>query len=192
MDQSRNTEPTNPEAPSTEAGLTANPGPDENGDAASTSDSPSGARISWPHLYLGALGFAVALYALRVHNIVARGGESGCSDFSPTNCDAVLASDFAKWFNIPLGAYGMAYFIVVIMMGITTNPKTTNLQAALWRLLLLSAGVCNSIYLTYVSIFRIKESCAICLTNHAIVLVLFTISLVQYLKERRKAAQDIS
>ena len=44
-----------------------------------TEDNGSTLKLSWPHLYLGALGFAISLYALRVHNLIAGGGQSGGS-----------------------------------------------------------------------------------------------------------------
>lgn len=144
-------------------------------------------RLSWPHLYLGALGFAISLYALRVHNLIASGGDAGCGFTETITCDKVLASPYAKFMGIPLGAFGMAYFVVVIMTGITTNTKTTDLQAAFWRLLVMSAGIIGSLSLIYISFVVIGAACPVCMATHAVVITLFVISLVQFLKIKRQS-----
>jgi uncharacterized membrane protein len=153
-------------------------------------ESDSAIRLSWPHLYLGALGFAISLYTVRLHNIAAHGGETGCGLTETISCDRVLTSPYATPLGIPLGAFGMAFFIVVIMTGITTNPKTTELQAALWRLLVLGAGACGSSTMLYISFALIKAACPYCMATHAVVFTLFVISLFQFLKARRLQAAN--
>jgi len=147
-------------------------------------------RLSWPHLYLGALGFAISLYALRVHNLIARGGDAGCGFTETINCNDVLKSEYAKILGIPLGAYGMAFFIIVILTGITTNPGTSEKQAALWRLLVMTGGICGSIALMYISLVKIHAACPICMATHAVVFMLFLVSLVQFLKARRTSVVE--
>ena len=147
-------------------------------------------RLSWPHLYLGTLGFAISLYSVRLHNIIAAGGESGCGITDTFTCDKVLSSEWAKPFGIPLGVFGMAFFVVVILTGITTNPKTTRQQAALWRLLVMSAGICGSLALLYISFVIIRAACPVCMATHAVIFTLFIISLVQFLKARRTSSSE--
>ncbi len=143
-------------------------------------------RFSWPHMYLGALGFAISLYAFRLHAIIKAGGESGCGFSETINCDKVLASQYGAFLGLPLGAYGMAYFVLLIVTAITTNPKTTRLQETAQRLVVASAGLVGAGVLMYISYGIIKAACPVCMSIHATIIASFAVALWQFLKVRRK------
>jgi uncharacterized membrane protein len=144
-------------------------------------------RFSWPHMYLGALGFAIALYAFLVHRRIEAGQDSGCHFTESLNCDAVLASKYGTLFGIPLGAFGMAYFVVVILTAVTTNRNSTPKQETTTRLLVSAAGVAAVGVLAYVSYTVIKAACPICMATHATILATFAVSLWQYFRVRKPA-----
>jgi len=144
-------------------------------------------RFSWPHMYLGALGFAISLYAFRLHAIIKAGGESGCGFSETINCDKVLASQYGAFLGLPLGAYGMAYFVLVILTAVTTNPKTTQQQETLQRLAVASAGLIGAGVLIYISYGIIKAACPVCMSIHATILAIFVIALWQFLNVRKTA-----
>ena len=144
-------------------------------------------RFSWPHMYLGALGIAISLYAFLIHRRIEAGGDSGCGFTETINCDKVLASAYGKIFGIPLGAFGMAYFTMVIITAITTNRKSTLQQETGQRLALSSLGLASAVCLAYISYVIIKAACPICMATHATILAVFLVSLWQFFKVRRKA-----
>ena len=146
-------------------------------------------RFSWPHMYLGAIGFAISLYAFRLHAIIKSGGDSGCGFTDTINCDKVLASQYGTFLGLPLGAYGMAYFVLVILTSVTTNQKTTLQQETLQRLIVATAGLIGVGVLAYISYGIIKAACPVCMATHATIIVSFVIALWQFLNVRKKTGQ---
>jgi len=142
-------------------------------------------RFSWPHMYLGALGFAISLYAFRLHAIIKAGGESGCGFTETISCDKVLASQYGTFFGLPLGAFGMAYFVVLILTAITSNPKTTLRQETALRLFVAGAGLIAAGVLAYISYVLIKAACPVCMATHATIIASFAVALWQFLNVRK-------
>ena len=140
-------------------------------------------------MYLGALGFAISLYAFRLHAIIKSGGESGCGFTETINCDKVLASQYGAFFGLPLGAYGMAYFVLVILTAVTTNPKTSLHQETTQRLIVASAGLIGAGVLSYISYGILKAACPVCMATHATIMAIFVIALWQFLKVRKEDLQ---
>ena len=147
-------------------------------------------RFSWPHMYLGALGVAISLYAFLVHRRVKAGGDSGCGFTETINCDKVLSSQYATIFGIPLGAFGMVYFAVVILLAVTTNRNITRRQESSQRLAFASLGLAGTAVLSYISYGILKVACPICMATHATILAIFGVSLWQFLKVRKTAVAD--
>jgi uncharacterized membrane protein len=160
-------------------------------DAAPASDLDNALRLSWPQLYLGAIGFALSLYAFREHALAKGSREAweklgGCPFQSVGfDCHSVMGSKYGEFFGIPLGVFGMVYFVIVIMTGITTSPRTTGREAALWRLVVATMGFLGSIVLTYISTYIIKATCSICLGIHLINLLLFLVSVYGFVGARK-------
>lgn len=140
-------------------------------------------------MYLGALGFAISLYAFRLHAIIKGGGESGCGFTETINCDKVLASQYGAFFGLPLGAYGMAYFVLVILTAVTTNPKISRRQETSQRLVVAGAGLIGAGVLAYISYGILKAACPVCMATHATILAIFAVALWQFLNVRKKSAQ---
>jgi len=143
-------------------------------------------RMSWPHLVLGALGFAISFGSLVVHNRLKAGQATGC-DFSETiNCESVLSSQYGTLFHVPWGVWGMAFFVVVLL---GASAKEANVadraRTAAWRLAVASGGIATSIALTYVSKVLIGAFCPICIATHAATVSLFVVSLIAFLKARK-------
>lgn len=148
-------------------------------------------RFSWPHMYLGAIGFAISLYAFLVHGKIKAGGDSGCGFNDSINCDKVLASQYGTIFGIPLGAFGMAYFAIIVLSAITTNRSTTLQQETTQRLILAALGLAATLVLSYISYIVLKAACPVCMATHATILVIFAVSLWQYFNVR-KAPKPVS
>lgn len=143
-------------------------------------------RFSWPHMYLGALGFAISIYAFRLHGVIKAGGESGCGFTESINCDRVLASQYGSFLGLPLGLWGMAYFVLVVLVSVTTNPKVSLEQETLQRLVVCAAGLLGTLGLSYISYIVLRAACPVCMATHATIIACFAIALWQFLDVRRK------
>lgn len=143
-------------------------------------------RFSWPHIVLSVLGFAISFYAFRLHGIIQAGGDSGCGFTETLSCDKVLASQYGSFLGISLGVYGMAYFVMMLLFSITTNPKTSLQQETLLRLLVCLAGLLGTIGLSYISYIILRAACPVCMATHATIITAFIIALWQFLAARRK------
>lgn len=142
-------------------------------------------RVSWPHLILSALGFGISVYALVLHGRIKAGESSGCGFSETINCDRVIGGAYGELFNIPWGAFGMAFFVIVALSAISTNPRATLRQLAAQRLLISSVGLLFSLGLSWISLSRIHAVCPVCLSTHATTLALFLVSLWGFVKTRR-------
>lgn len=140
-------------------------------------------RFSWPHMYLGAIGIAISLYAFLIHQKIA--SSVACTINETINCDKVLGSSYGAIAGIPLGAFGMAYFVVVLLTAVTTNRNTTLKQETAQRLAISSLGVVAVCALMYISYVIIKAACLVCMATHATLLALFAVSLWQFLRVRK-------
>lgn len=129
---------------------------------------------------------AISLYAWRLHAVIKAGGDSGCGISDTINCDKVLASPYGALFGIPLGAYGLAYFVIVLLVSVTTNPQVTLRQETLMRFLVCSAGMLGTLGLSYISYIVLKAACPVCMATHAVVLISFLVALWQLFKVRRE------
>lgn len=146
---------------------------------------PSAPRVSWPHVVLSLIGAAISGYAIHAHSLIAQGKDAGCGITETISCDKVLASKYGELFGIPLGAFGMLFFVIVLLTAITTNPQTTRIQAATQRLAVCGIGFLVSMALTYISLAIIGAACPVCLSTHTVIFALLLVSLWQYWKARR-------
>jgi uncharacterized membrane protein len=144
-------------------------------------------RFSWPHVVLSVVGMAISLYAWQLHSVIKAGGDSGCGISDTINCDKVLASQYGALFGIPLGAYGLAYFVLVLLVSVTTNPQVSVRQETLMRFLVCGAGMLGTLGLSYISYIVLKAACPVCMATHVVVLLSFLTALWQFLKTRQKS-----
>lgn len=144
-------------------------------------------RFSWPHMYLAAFGLAISLYAFLIHQKIKAGGASGCGFSQTINCDKVLASQYGAIWGIPLGAFGMAYFITVILSAVTTNRATTLQQETSQRLFVSALGMGATIVLSAISYGILRTACPICMATHLVILLTFGVSVWQFLNVRKDA-----
>src|SRR5687767_1551329 len=108
-------------------------------------------RLSWPHIVLSLIGLWLSFDAWQAHLRVKSGGDSGCGVTATINCDKVLTSQYAEFFGIPLGIYGVVYFAVVLLTAISSEANFSWRRFRLTQLALATLGVISSLALTYIS-----------------------------------------
>ncbi len=143
-----------------------------------------GTRIFWPHIVLGLIGLALSFYAVYAHIQVEAGQATGCSINDTISCDDVIGSKYGKFAGIPLGYFGAAFWIIVIISGISsaaTSLKNARLQA----LGVAAVGLVTSVGLAYIAHFVLGKICPICSATHGAALFNFVYAVVAWFKMPR-------
>jgi uncharacterized membrane protein len=142
-------------------------------------------RTSWPHIVLGAVGAAVSGYAVHVHYLAKAHADTGCGFSNTINCETVMSSRWGELFGIPLGYFGILYFVIVILAAVVGKINKPSLRTfALTNLLLAGVGFLVSLALTYISLHYIHAECPVCLTIHTTTLLLLLVSLSAWRRAR--------
>ena len=150
--------------------------------------SQPGVKVSWPHLLLGIIGAAISFYTIVLHNRIKAGGACGAGD-----CDAVISSKYGEMLGIPVGAFGVLFYAIIILLSITTKASTaTPRQIATQRLVVAGAGLASVLWFIYISHVVIGKFCPYCMATHATTLLVFIVSVIDYLKARRSAQSSSS
>lgn len=100
-----------------------------------------------------------------------------CELGSLFSCDEVLFSPYSSVLGIHMEYYGAAWFIVALLLSLSSLFK----QGA--RLLLLGwsiLGILGVIYLVYVEIFLVHSICILCTLAHIFGILIFSASYIGY------------
>ena len=147
------------------------------------------AKPNWISLLLGLVGFGVSLYSLILHlqSTSTSGAPLTCDINNAVNCTKVLGSSYGDVAGIPLGAFGMAFFGIVMAAAIL--PKLVEVSKcwiAHWQLTVGAVGLAVTIFLAYISYIKLEAVCVVCSTIHALTVVNFIAVLALFLKHRRE------
>jgi len=134
--------------------------------------------ILWLTILLSTLGLAAASFALYEHVVYANGLETGpaiCSISAYIDCTKVNTSAWSTFFGLPLGAYGIFFYSVLIAVaGIAVLSGSISRSDATGVTLLASTlSSLVSIALFAISHFIIGALCIMCLTLYGVNFALF-------------------
>ncbi len=124
-----------------------------------------GVRIAWPHIFFALIGLALSVYAIHARLQIEAGQATGCSINDVISCDDVIGSKWGKFAGISLGWYGVAFWIVVMLTGISgagTSVRNAKLQA----LAVAAVGLVCSLGLAFIAEFVLRKICPICSGTH--------------------------
>lgn len=122
-------------------------------------------KINIPTIVIGILGFFVSLYALILHiqNLMQPGHGALCDINATFNCSSVIGSSYGELASIPLGSYGMTYFVIIISAAILPKISTvTKKQHAFLEFLIGLVGFVAVVSLFYISHSILKTICPTC------------------------------
>ena len=146
------------------------------------------ARTDIVSLVLGLIGFATSLYALKLHVQLKNSSEAlGCDVNDLVSCSKVIGGSYGEFLSIPLGAFGMSYFGLVIALAILPVFAASSVAwIARWRMLTAFAGTIVSVFLAYIAYAKIGAVCIVCSTVHALTIVNFIWTTLQFRKVRQQ------
>lgn len=146
--------------------------------------------IPWIHQWSRHLIGAIALVGcLETAWLTAAELSGTAADVCPTSgCKAVLQSDYATVFGLPLTLYGLLAYITMAVLAFlpwllrqkTDKSFQSKVQETTW-LLMFSLGVAMlvfSSYLMYVMLFKIQALCPYCIASAIFSVTLFTLTII--------------
>lgn len=135
-------------------------------------------------LILAFLGFIVATYLTILHY---QNALPPCSLTS--NCEAVLTSQYASLFGIPIALFGSIFYLTLIILCllIITSYKQFFLNA---YYLFVVGGFFVSLVLIYIQAFLLKAYCQYCLASEAVSGGLLILAYLEYKKRKTSALQE--
>lgn len=112
------------------------------------------------------IGFADSSYLTAEH---IRGVVPPCTN---DGCDTVLTSAYASVGPIPLAAFGMAYYglVLVLLVAYLDIGDRKLIHALAW---LVSAGMLMSLYFVAVQLFILDAICPYCMVSATMTLLMF-------------------
>jgi protein-disulfide isomerase/uncharacterized membrane protein len=137
---------------------------------------------------LGIIGFFVSLYSLAVHlQLGLKSGPQICDFNSTVNCSNVIGSSYGEIASIPLGAYGMTYFAIVISAAFMPKLARINKKwLAFWELIIAIVGFISVCILVFISYKILNLICPTCSVIHAIVTLYTILKTYQFIKVRNE------
>jgi uncharacterized membrane protein len=125
-------------------------------------------------IVLGTIGLALATYLTIVHygNFVVL-----CTTKHNT-CQAVQHSIYSTVFGIPVALLGLIGYILILASLLTPQSELTRLATLGVTLF----GMLFSGYLTYREVFTLKEICEWCVSSAIVMLLLFILAVIRYLR----------
>lgn len=133
-------------------------------------------------LLFSLVGAGIAIYLTTVHyeNVPLV-----CSDNGYVNCARVLSSTYSviPGTVIPITIPGLVWCVISAALAIVGLRWAVSPLSQRWITIALFAwtlmGMCTVLYLVYVEIVRLHTICAWCTGLHAVILLMFLITLVQ-------------
>jgi len=93
-----------------------------------------------------------------------------CSINQTINCDAIISGEVAKTLGIPTPLYGLLGYIVIFFSAVFKKRKLLISMA--------SFGLIFCLWIAYKELFELGVICLICIACQAIMITVFTFSLI--------------
>ncbi|HEY9448380.1 MAG TPA: vitamin K epoxide reductase family protein [Gemmatimonadaceae bacterium] len=126
------------------------------------------------------VGALVALY-LTLYKI----GVIGVLSCNIGSCESVNTSRWATFLGLPVAAWGLGTYIVILALALAGLQGVAPLQTARATAAITTWGVLFSAWLTYLELFVIHAICMWCVISATLMLLLFVTSVLDLRRELR-------
>ena len=126
------------------------------------------------------VGALVALY-LTLYKI----GVIGVLSCNIGSCESVNTSRWATFLGLPVAAWGLGTYIVILALALAGLQGVAPLQTARATAAITAWGVLFSAWLTYLELFVIHAICMWCVISATLMLLLFVTSVLDLRRELR-------
>lgn len=127
---------------------------------------------------LALLGLALSVYALRHHlSLKATGSTNAFCNVNETiSCDAVAASSYSEIWGVPLGIFGIAFFVSLLVFNVmragSARSGFAGRMASQTHAVLVLIGVVVSLVLGALALTVVKAFCLVCVGIYLVCLLL--------------------
>ena len=136
-------------------------------------------RLRMISIFLSFIGLADSVYLTYIKLAHKEAACAGIGD-----CDAVNSSRYAEVAGIPIALLGaIAYLMILFFLIFDRQENVLGENSILFVLGLSFIGVLYSAYLTYLELFVLHAVCPFCVLSAIVLVLLFALTLVRYLKE---------
>jgi uncharacterized membrane protein len=132
---------------------------------------------------LALIGFADATYLAIMH---FQNADVGCSVI--TGCDAVLSSEYAYLFGVPLAYLGVLYYLSVLIVA-AAYYQFESTQILNGLLLILTGAFLFSLWLVFLQAFIIHAFCQFCLISASLTTAMFVLTVLAVRKWELRAEE---
>jgi protein-disulfide isomerase/uncharacterized membrane protein len=125
-------------------------------------------------ILLALLGMALSAYLMMHHlQVKAEGGTNAACNINATfSCDEVAKSKYSEVLGIPLGVFGLGYFLAMAVLAVVSllNPAQRREHMQTYAVMA-AVGVATSLGLAGISAFGLGTFCIVCIGVYAVNLV---------------------
>jgi protein-disulfide isomerase/uncharacterized membrane protein len=97
---------------------------------------------------------------------------AACNINQTLNCDAVLASKFSTLFGIPLGSYGIGFYLVLLLISYAARRNQEIVLLSSLRALLIILGAVTSAVLLVITELYVGSMCPYCAVTYLVNFIL--------------------
>ncbi|HIH38588.1 vitamin K epoxide reductase family protein [Candidatus Woesearchaeota archaeon] len=121
-------------------------------------------------LILGILGLLLSLYALYIEKRAEKqkGYKAACDFNNKMSCTKAFTSKYGKTFGLPNSVYGMAFYLLIIILSFFNQVRIIQVLAFLAVL-----GSCCLAYMLYV---KLRDVCIVCTAIYIVNILLLILS----------------
>jgi vitamin-K-epoxide reductase (warfarin-sensitive) len=121
---------------------------------------------------LSSIGIVLSAYALYVKHQLGKNKDykAVCDISEKVSCTKPMASEYGSLLILPNSAFGVIFYAVVLFFGYFDE-----MRAVFW---LSALAVIGSVYLAYVSFFKLKVVCPVCTAVYMVNILLLVFSAV--------------
>ena len=128
-------------------------------------------RLTFFGIILALIGTAVSIYSINHHLEFKNHGQTNaaCNINSSFSCDAVAASEFSEILEIPLGVFGLSFFLLLLSYLLTAHLSPKFRPGCYYFYSVMTGiGALISVYLFVVSYFKVQSFCPTCIIVYVI------------------------
>jgi uncharacterized membrane protein len=132
--------------------------------------------LVWASFVLATVGLLDAAYLAYEH---ASGSNSlACPDTGQINCAKVTTSTYSELHGLPVAYLGLGFFALLVAVMSPWAWASTSAVLRWGRLVLVTGGLVFAVYLVWAELYRLDAICLYCTGVHAVVFLLFVITLL--------------
>ncbi len=140
-------------------------------------------KIPYVQLIISLSGIGSSFWTYLLHlQLKAQAGSPLICDVNETiNCSKIIGSAQGEFFGVPLGIWGMVYWLIAL--GLVFLPRFSKVSlryVTFWRAFISGVGFVSALALIYISYFILKGICEFCSVVQASCIIYFIASLVSY------------